>query len=510
MNAAAPPLEPAAKIAPVADAKFRVWMRRVAKIALLAAPVGVAVALLQGGAAVALSAAGWLGGLEPAARTTAPIAKLAAKLVARMPAEVRGDPQWAAQWLQLGVAAAVLSGVMAVGRTVAGWTGGVCGIALVLLWPDARASLATLGAESVLAAAVLWAAWAGMRLPIQPLRGGLGLAMAASVALLASPAGLLLAPLLLFAGLVMPMATAPDSLVTESGRPDLPAGNRWLAWTGAAVLAVGLCAQALHGQSLKAWGSEQMAVLRAPADAPQVGWVGQLPIVGYVAVLLLQVPIAVTVLAGASLLRGWGNEVTAALGGAAGAALCLLATLAVCEAPASVELDPVRTLAPMWCTLAGIAAARRGQALWREQRWRALAVWAAACAACVVAEGRLLAEDRRNVFGRIPGLLHMAEPFQPAAVTPADVALLQRYPFALTLLPARPGGMALGNAIKDHLADLHGAGFSAPHRAQYAVLPEPPRSLVDRAFADHADKLACGADLRLCVWRIAGRTPRHR
>ncbi len=489
---------------PADEAPASAWLSVAISLgAALACWLAVA-ALLRGGAAVSASAAGWLDALRDPAGA-APLPWLLAKAAQQLPAQVRTDPAWALQWLQIGLGGLGLFGVFALARATAGLWAALAAVAVTLGWSDARAALCTASAESVVAVASLWLAWGALHLPAMPLRGGLVLSLAATAALVATPLGLLLAPLWLLSALVLPTATASDSLQHESGRPDLPGGSRWLAWTGAALLAAGCLAVALHGQTLKGWGAAQFAELRAPTDAPVWGWAAKVPVAGTLVALACQVPVVALLLGVHAARRGLGHEAAAALAAPVGVLLALVAALVSAGLPLVSDHDPVRMLAPLFAVLAGIGLGRRVLALWDQQRWWALAVWLLAYGGCLTAESALLETDRRNVIGRIPGLLTETEPVRPAELRPADLALLQHFDRHAAVLPARPGGAQLATAVALAVPGVKVPGFCAPHRAQLALLPEPPRHLVDRAFADHSQKLACTADLKVCMHRLVGR-----
>ncbi|MBM4342061.1 MAG: hypothetical protein FJ100_01595 [Deltaproteobacteria bacterium] len=462
-------------------------------------------ALLRSGAAVSASAAGWLDALRDPAAEAAPLPWLVAKFVQRLPAQVRAEPQWAVQWVQIAVGGLGLFGVFALARATAGLWTAVASVAVVLGWPDARAALCTASAESVVAVAAVWLAWGALHLPAMPVRGGVVLGVSAAAGLLATPLGLLLVPLWLVGALVLPTATAPDSLAHESGRPDLPAGSRWLAWTGAALLAAGCLAVALHGQPAKAWGAGQLAQLREPTDALALGWAVQIPVLGTLTALCCQVPVVALLLGGHAVRRGLGHESAVALAAPVGVFLALLAALATAGLPLVGDHDPVRMVAPLFAVLAGIGLGRRALALHDERRWGALLMWLAAWTGCLAVEATLLDTDRRNVLGHLPGLLTETDTLRPAELRPADLALLQHFDRHTAVLPARPGGARLATAVAAAVPGVKVPGFCAPHRAQLALLPEPPRHLVDRAFADHGQKVACTADLKVCMHRLVGR-----
>ena len=483
------------------------WSRHATTAGAALAAWLFAAVVLHSGAPVAASAAGWLGPIADPTAEAAPLAWLLARAAAKLPAQVRAEVSWALQWLQIAIAGLGFFGVFSLARAAAGLSAGCAAVVVALAWPDAREGLTTVSAEAVVAVAGVWAAWGALHVPDQPLRGGIVLAVCAALMAVATPAGLVLAPLCLLAALCLPTATAPDSLEHETGRPDLPAGNRWLAWSGAVALAMGLVLVALHGQSLKTWGAHQLTALRAPTDASVFGLCSKLPVGGTVLALLLQLPIVAAILGLHSLKRALTYELTTALAAPMGILLALTTGLAVIGVPAVGLIDPLRTLAPLFCVLIGTALARRLLALFSERRWLAMALWSVAVAAAFAAEVRMLQTDRRNLIGRVPGLFTQAEPFQPAVLRPADIALLAHFDQPTAVLPARAGGASLATALKAALPAVKVPGFFAAHRAALVVLPEPPRHLIDRALGDHGTKLACTADLRLCIHRIAGRSP---
>lgn len=493
----------AAGAEPVDEDAVSGWLSAAISLgAALACWLAVAM-LLRSGAPVSASAASWLDALRDPAGAE-PLPWLLAKVAHKLPAQVRTDPTWALQWLQIGLGGLGLFGVFALTRATAGLWAALAAVAIALGWPDARAALCTASAESVLAVAALWHAWGALHLSAMPLRCGVVLGLTTTAALVATPLGLLLGPLWLLSALVLPTATASDSLQHESGRPDLPAGSRWLAWTGAALLAAGCLAVALHGQSIKAWGAAQFGALRAPTDPLALGWAAKVPVVGNLAALACQMPVVVLILGVHALRRGLGHESAAALAAPVGVALALLAALATAGMPVVGDLDPLRMVAPLLAVLVGIGVGRRALALVDERRWWGLAVWLVAFGGCLIAEAALLDTDRRSVLGRIPGALSESEPLRPAELRPADLALLQHFDRHTAVLPARPGGARLATAVAAAAPDVKVPGFCAPHRAQLVLLPEPPRNLVDRAFADHSHKLACTADLKVCMHRLVG------
>ena len=501
-----PQPEPAAAAAqPPARAGERRWAGLAQTVVAAIGTLVAAAWLLQPGATLGATAADWLpalGAEVPA--NLAPWPLLMAKLVLRLPADVRADPLWALMWLQTMVAWLLLWGVVALGRKLGGWRAAAAALALVLLWPTARESAACASAEVVLAAAGLWAAWAAAMLPTAPWRGSAVLGLATATMALVHPVGVVAAPLVLLAALVLPVAHSPEALETAHGRPDLPAGQRWLAWMAACALAAGLLLLALHGGTFKVWGAGQLAILREAGDRPALGGLAELPLFGLCLALIAQTPVAVVALAWAGAVRGLGHDVQEAAGAAMGVMLALLASLAVVGAPFPSHLDPLPVLAPLWCVLAGGTLHFRGQALLLQQRWLAAGLFAAAIAMLVVGEGHLLQIDRRGVLARLPWILTEAEPHWSVALRPADVALLQRFAQPTAVLPARPGGAAVATALKGIAPNKTGAVFVHPHRAQLIMLPEPPRHPIDRAFGDHSSKVACTADFRYCLHRLGG------
>lgn len=463
----------------------------------------LAAVLLSPGATLGASAASWLPGLaDPNQPEAALWPRLLIKLVACLPADVRADPLWALMWLQTSVAWLALWGVWALARRVAGWPAALCAVALALAWPSAREGLATASVEAVLATAGLWCAWAAVALPDAPLRGSVVLALAVAAMAAVHPLGLVAAPLALLAALILPVAHSPDALETAHGRPDLPAGQRWLGWMAAAVLATGLVLLATRGTTLKVWGAIQLAILRTPADRPALGGLCDLPIVGFWLALAVQMPLGVLALAWTMARRGIDAEVQEPAAAVVGTLLALLAALAVVGAPFPAHLDPLLVVAPLLCVLAGCAMAYKLFALAADQRKVALAVFAVAVLVLVAGEGRLLQQERRGLLARLPWVVSQTEPHAAVALRPADVALLQRFAQPTAVLPARPGGAAIATALKGVAPSRTGAVFVHPHRAQLVMLPEPPRHPTDRAFGDYSAKVACTSDLRYCLHRL--------
>lgn len=478
---------------------------------LVAATTTVAL-LLAPGLSIAASAAPALQGLTgtgPAAVDGAwPV--LLRRVLTLLPAAVRAEPLWALQWLQTALGGAGLYGLARMAWALGRAPVAVPAVLLALVWPASRQALLTWSAESVLALAALVAAWSAVGQLRAPRRAALGMGTAAAATAAVHPLGLLAAPMLLLAVMLLPLEpaarTSAGGLEEAVDRPDFPTGSRWLPFLAGTLWAVGLLLALLGPGGLKPWGAAQFALLRRPEDVLVLGRAAELPLLGPWVALLAQLPVALLWLGLGPLLRGLGQSGRATpLAGLAGVTLAWLLVLSIARSPLPGALDGLVVVAPLLCVLAGMGFSWRFNGLLHIQRRAGAVVWVVSLALLLAADLALSASDRRTLLGRLPGVVTSAEALHGAVLRPADLALLARFREPTAILPAQRGGNDLGNALKPLVKSLEQGQFVTPHVARLVLVSEPPNHLVDRTFADHGTRLGCTVDLRHCLVRIAGR-----
>ena len=480
-------------------------------LCLVAATLTVAW-LLAPGLSVAASAVPGLQGLlgTGSAALDGAWPVLVRRLLALLPAGVRAEPLWALQWLQIGLGGAGLYLLARTAWSLGRFQAAVPAVALALLWPASRQALLTWSAESVLAVAALAVAWSAVVRLRAPRRAALGMGTAVALTAAVHPLGLLAALLLILAAMLLPLEPAPGTaaggLEEVVDRPDFPTGSRWLPFVAGILWALGLLLALLAPVGMKAWGAAQFALLRRPEDVLVLGRLADLPVLGPWAALMAQLPLVLVWLGLGPLLRGLGRRGRATpLAGLAAVTFAWLLVLSIAKAPLPGALDGLVVLAPLLVVLASVGFASRFGGLLHIHRKGGAAVWVASVALLLGADLWLGGSDRRTLLGRIPGVLTSAEPLTAAVLSPADLAILARFGEPTAILPARRGGNDLGNALKPLVKFLPQGQFVMAHVARLVLVAEPPTHPIDRVFADHGTRVACTADMRHCLVRIAGR-----
>lgn len=481
------------------------WLGQAATLAACAA---LAWFWCASGAPLAASAWHWFTALGAPSAEARGWSHLLVRGVAALPKAAQADPLWAVQGLQLGIAAACLYAAITLAHRILGLWAALPTALLLLAWPMARQAVEAVSAESLLTLASLLAAHASVGWNSRPRASALLLGVGTALAALAHPLGMLWAPALALATLVLPVAQDPSEVDSSQPRPDMPVGDRFLAWLAAMAVALGLLLLALRPGGLAPWGTSQFAALRHGGEPPDLGLLAALPMIGPVWVVVAQWPVAVVLLALATMARGVTGLRKTKLGGPAGVAAIGWIAISIARFPQADHLDAALALAPMATVMAGVGAGRRLRDLAWLGRRPAAAVWAAA--AMVLLSGDLWVQqkhDRRSLAARAAGMPVHVDCTQAARLGPDDIALLQLYPEPTAVLPARAGGADLATSLRHLLPRFGGRSFGAAHSARVALLPEPPRSPIDRTLAEHGKKLACTQNGRRCAYRLAVAAP---
>ncbi len=460
------------------------------------------------GAPLAASAWHWFTALGGPAGEARGWGQLLVRGVAALPKAAQADSLWTVQSLQLGIAAACLYAAATLAHRLVGLWAALPTALLLAVWPLARQGVEAVSAESLLALASLMAAHATVRWNSKPRLSAVLLGVGTALAAVAHPLGLLWAPGLALATLVLPVAQDPSEVDSSQPRPDMPVGDRFLAWLAAMALAVGLLLLALRPGGLGPWGTGQFAALRHSGEPTELGTVAALPLVGPLWVVVAQWPVAVAFLAAATMVRGVTALRKTRLGGPAGVAVIGWLAIGIARFPLADHLDAAVALAPMATVMAGVGAGRRLRDLVVQGRQPAAAVWAAAAMMLLSADLWVQQkQDRRSLVARVAGVPVNVDCTQAARLGPGDIALLQMYPEPTAVLPARSGGADLATSLRHLLPRFGGRSFGAAHSARIALLPDPPRSPIDRALAEHGKRLACTQNGRRCAYRLAVAAP---
>jgi len=471
-------------------------------VATLAVCAAVSVFFLRPGPTVAAGAADWL----EAIGTDAAPAGLGSQFWRWLATKSGRDVVSLLTATQTVLGTLSLSLAAGLARRLAGWPAAVAAVALLSLWPAGQAAVFAVGPESWLALSALGSAVAALWWTDRPVAAVAVATLAWTLGIAAHPIGWLAVPLFVVSTALLPAQEAPELLPGVAERPDVPTRAVLLPWLAAILLAFGLLSLLAGPDGVKEAGKAAWAALRAPAAEPELGWLAEKPVIGPVVVLLGQLPLVLVVLAFPvfRLAMTQGRAFPgAALGGVVAAWLGALIALDL-PLPGS-GLSGLLPIVPLFAVAAAAAAY-----LWVKLAFgrggfqgtvRAVTL-AAAGLACLSLDLQLEARDARSLLGHIPGVLRAAEPVQPARLTPADQALLAKFPQPAAILPASRGGGRLAEALKRHLPALQGVGYGAPFAGNLVLLPEPPHHPVDQHFARVGERLGCSADLRTCLYQL--------
>ncbi len=478
------------------------------QVATLAACTAAAWWCCAGGAPLAASAWHWFTALSGPAGDARGWGQVLVRGVHALPKGAQADPLWAVQGLQVGITALDLYAAIALALRLVGLWAAVPTALLLLVWPAARQGVDAVSAESLLTLGSLFAAHATLCWNTRPRAAAVLLGLGTVILALAHPLGLMWAPGVALAALVLPVAQDPSEVDSTQPRPDMPVGDRFLPWLAAMGLAAGLLLLALRPNTLGSWGTSQFAALRHSGEPPDLGVLAGLPLVGPLWVVLGQWPLVVAVLVTTTLLRGLFALRKTRLGGVAGVAVVGWLAIGVARFPLADHLDATVALAPMAAVLAGIGAGQRARDLAWLGRQPPAAVWLAAALIWLTADLWAQAKhDRRSLLARAASLPAHVDATQAVRLTAEDLALLQAHAEPTAVLPARAGGADLATSLRHLLPRMGAQTFGAAHAARVVLLPEPPRSTIDRVLAEHGKKLACSQSGRLCAYRIAARSP---
>ena len=408
---------------------------------------------------------------------------------------------------QFCAAGAVLSALVLVASRLRGPAAAVVALALFLLWPTARGLLDTVGAETPLAALLLFVLLAGVESWPRPLVAAtlLGLSLAGLV--LAHPLGL---PLALVAMLLIPVLPLRGPAASEERLPGIePGEGLWpraatLAHLAGIALAIGLVAAAHGPGGFKIAWMHLTGEWRAPVVTPWLGGLAGWPVVGPLVTLVAQVPVPVLVLAIAATVgavRRPADPSALAVALVLGAGLALLWL----GLPTPGYVDVVALLAPGLVLLAAVViidVARELLARGTAGARTGGLVLAVATLLALLGDLRLAAPDRRNLFAHIPGVLSDSVGAQPAVLRPADLGLLYQQPLATTILPSHLGGNALANALKPLHPPLQGLNFGSAFSTDQVLVTTTPGTSVQDMWMHIGKRQTCTEDGHTCLVRI--------
>jgi hypothetical protein len=468
------------------------------------AALAVTAMLLASGPSVSATAAPWLRQFAGGG-TAKPGFGLVISWVSQ---HLHHSPAQTVAFLQLATATLLLFGAGRLALELRGvWTA-LATVTVLLVWPAGRQAVTTFSAESLLGLSGVAVALGGVWLQERPQRGALVVAFGLALAALVHPLGLVTAPALGLAVLVWPrpacQSDAADPTAADSG---LAVRRIRLAWLTALVLAGAFVLVILPKGGMKSLWNESLGALRAYSPSPRIGLAGW-PYVGPVVAVAGQLPIVLLGLAAGGTTRALAAGRTAwAL--SAGLLAVWVGALAVAGTPAVPNgLDAVVVLAPLIVVVGAVQGSDVFVALvvWSRGRRRGgmVAFVILATVAAILADTSLGLEDRRNALAWFPGVLRSTEPLRPAVLTPSDASLLAGHRLTVTLLPARPGGAALGEVVGAVFPKLANLAVSPTNAAVTALVPAHSSHPIDRALRMAGTRLQCAADGRSCLYRLKG------
>lgn len=504
----AAPVQPATTARPAPQsqpgAAASPWAGLAQGIAVLALAAAVASFVLRPGPTVGAAAADWLAGLGK----DLPAAQLGAG-----PALWR----WLSQRTGLGPMALLTAGQTAIATLtlacsaalalrLAGWLAAGATTLLLVLWPLGQGAVFAVDPGAWLAFSAVGSALAALWWVDRPLLAVLLATASWTLGISAHPIGWLAVPLFVLSAAVLPAQVAPELIPGMSERPDIPARPVLLPWLAALCLTFGLLRWGLGPSGISEAAKAAFTTLRAPAVAPQIGWLASLPVLGPLAFMLAQLPVAIVLLVVPVLRLALGSGRSLPGAAPAGIVAAWLGCAVFADLPVpGPALSPLTPIVPLLAAVAAAAATVWLRAAWANGGVRGaarLAVLAGAALASVYLEWQLQVLDGRALLGHLPGVLHMPESVLPAQVTAADRALLSSHPMPAGVLPSYRGGGPLMDSIKWHIPALENVGYGAPFTGKAVLLPEPPHHPVDRAFARVGERLACSTTGRTCLYRL--------
>ena len=412
-----------------------------------------------------------------------------------------GDLGAFAVWAQLFMAFAHLLLLTTIGRLLGLESRALLAPALLVATNSGRQVLATFGAESVVSMLTLGtcaATWHLARLPQLAglVLGGLWFALAVS-----HPTASVALPAILVTCGMFPRPKSPRP-ATEAwaARPI------WLPWLGAAALCGGLLLVTLPGDRIKAWWEAIIALLRATEAAPEAGGIGDLPVVGPVAIALLVLPAPALLLACAGCWNAWrrGAQQPAALLAALVAAW--LVSGAVMGRPSAGPFSIGLAIAPALAVLAAETLdrwARAAAGAGPGGRAAAIALVIAALLSSAI-DVREHPSDLRNAIA-VAGLVDDPSADTPARIDSHDIAVLRAHSGTTAVLPSFRGGNPLARRLVKLRVLPEGNVHVRPFAASQLLLHVPAADPISAAWATDHPRIDCDATERSCLYRLAGK-----
>lgn len=477
------------------------WWRLAAPAAVGVATSGLVALAQWGGLNWTASAAPWLEGANRAG--TAAENGAVGVLWRRLMGSGVGLGQ-AISVCQFLMALALLAALALAAARLRGPRAAALAIALLLTWPTCRQLLLTVGAETPLAAGVLFALLAGLLAAARPLVAALLLAAAVGLLALAHALGLLLLPAVVLPLLVLPLRSDAEPLPGLEPRTSLwPEAVAVPHLTGI-LLGCGLTAAVWgHGGFHTVW-LHATGEWRAPLPTPFIGGIAQWPALGPLVAIAAQVPVAVLALAVAAIV-GTVRRPADPLALATGMTACVWLALCWVGLPTVGNVDAVALLAPLLVLLAAATATDVGRELWaRETSSARMAgvLLAFATVLALLADLRLGAPDRRHLLAHLPGVLARTMPIRPAVLRPADLGLLYRSPVATTVFPGHPGGNALATALRPLHPALQNVSFGSAFATDQVLVGTQAGVSVEEMWARIGHQDVCTTDRQSCLVRI--------
>lgn len=495
-----PPPEPAVPPTQARPARPR-WLDGAARLGVFALCFGL-VALLQArGLAWSASATGWLEGVP----RPGGVAEVGATAVLwRRGAALGLSLGHVVSIWQFSLAGSLLAGLLLVAWRLRGLAAAAIALGMFLLWPTSRSLLTTVGAETPLAAALLFGVQAGLLAWPRPLVSALLLGTAVAALVLVHPLGLPLGIVLTLAVLILPLRRGVEPLPGVEPHEGLwPHAVTVPNLTGLALAAALVAAAHGHGGLKIAW-TRQIAEWRAPVVTPWLGGMAQWPLLGPITAWATQTSLPILMLASSAAV-GAARRPTDPTALASATVFGTWLALTWLGLPTPGAVDAVALLAPGLVLLAAVMTVDVAREVWARGTTGARSggvVLVLATLLAFLADQRLAANDRRNLLGHIPGVVVTVVATQPAILRPADVGLLYQRPVATTILPGHIGGNSLAMALRQLHPPLQAVSFGSAFASELVLVSARPGSPIEEMWTQIGKQQACSADGETCLVRI--------
>lgn len=386
---------------------------------------------------------------------------------------------------------------------------GYASVLIVPLWlllGPARRALSVVGTEGPLLLASQLALLAGALLRTAPALGAACLTLALTLAVVVSPAGLLMAP---FLAVIAALTRAPDNVPARrsgdgSGAPSeplasdaiigVPAGPVAIGWAAGVLGALAVMRLLFPEDALGDWWTAQVDLLRRPAPRLVVGGWADVPGVGGPLLEFAQWPALVAALA----LSGWRRAAAPLALAAAWAGAMGLAGPPLLVDAAAVAV-PLLSLAALSAAVPMIRELARGG----DRRGRGVAALVAVSLLAGASAELPDIAPKSPLSGLARALPVAKDPTasRPALLLPSDLALLAKAGVPARVFPDRRGARRLLAALRRlHLVGDKARDWDA-FSARYVMVRRPAVGPVARAWHRLLPVATCSA--RACLLTMA-------